>query len=179
MRRSPRTFMLGPTMNTTCPKCGWSNTRFSVPTGFDRFLRLFWLSPIRCRQCRHRFYRFSLRGFQTLAEPESPQVQHTESLWSVETGVSSRTPGVVDPGRVFATATVEPRTQLHGGFRRVNSYRTERYPHLAIPEMMLACRSARVRQTPSSRPRLAAAWGGPRSISRSTHSPRGDTSNSR
>src|SRR6476620_857813 len=62
-------------MNTTCPKCGWSNTRLAVPTGVDRILRIFLLSPVRCRQCRLRFYRFSLRGFEQPAAPPMPAAE--------------------------------------------------------------------------------------------------------
>ena len=42
----------------SCPKCGWSSVRVSEPTGvLDRAARLFFLSPLRCRKCRLRYYR--------------------------------------------------------------------------------------------------------------------------
>jgi hypothetical protein len=42
----------------TCPRCGWSNTRRSQLDGaVDRTLAVFLLIPIRCRNCRNRFYR--------------------------------------------------------------------------------------------------------------------------
>jgi len=42
----------------TCPRCGWSNTRRSQLDGaVDRALSVFLLIPIRCRNCRNRFYR--------------------------------------------------------------------------------------------------------------------------
>jgi ribosomal protein S27E len=48
-------------MDLTCPRCGWSKTRFSMPSGFiDGILRIILLAPIRCRKCRNRFYRFSV-----------------------------------------------------------------------------------------------------------------------
>jgi len=47
-------------MAFTCPHCGWSNTRRSMrATLTDRFLRLFFLSPFRCRVCLKRFYSFT------------------------------------------------------------------------------------------------------------------------
>lgn len=53
-------------MQTTCPRCGWSNTRLSVPDGvLDGLARAILLAPIRCRSCRHRFYRFTTRTFET------------------------------------------------------------------------------------------------------------------
>lgn len=40
-----------------CPHCGWSNIRRSMQsTVWDRVARLFFLVPVRCRSCRHRFY---------------------------------------------------------------------------------------------------------------------------
>jgi hypothetical protein len=43
----------------TCPRCGWSNTRRSQLDGAaDRMMALFLMVPIRCRNCRHRFFRF-------------------------------------------------------------------------------------------------------------------------
>jgi hypothetical protein len=47
----------------TCPRCGWSNTRPSLPSGvIDVVCRLLLLAPIRCRSCRIRFHRFALPG---------------------------------------------------------------------------------------------------------------------
>jgi hypothetical protein len=41
-----------------CPKCGWNDVRLSRREGLVDFLaRLAWLSPLRCRKCRLRFYR--------------------------------------------------------------------------------------------------------------------------
>ena len=41
-----------------CPKCGWSDVRSSDQAGFlDRAAALLFLSPLRCRKCRLRFYR--------------------------------------------------------------------------------------------------------------------------
>ena len=58
-----------------CPKCGWSNIRPSLRHGIiDGLLSIARLAPFRCRNCRHRFYRFSRRknGF-TPVESTSPQ----------------------------------------------------------------------------------------------------------
>ena len=42
----------------SCPKCGWSSVRVSDRTGvLDRAARLLFLSPLRCRKCRLRYYR--------------------------------------------------------------------------------------------------------------------------
>jgi hypothetical protein len=47
-------------MKATCPKCGWTNTRRSSRTKLaDRVLKLFFLSPYRCRTCLNRFYSFN------------------------------------------------------------------------------------------------------------------------
>lgn len=41
-----------------CPKCGWSNIRLSERSGFlDGVAALLFLAPLRCRNCRRRFYR--------------------------------------------------------------------------------------------------------------------------
>jgi hypothetical protein len=41
-----------------CPKCGWSNIRLSERSGFlDGIAALLLLSPLRCRNCRLRYYR--------------------------------------------------------------------------------------------------------------------------
>ena len=43
----------------TCPRCGWNNTRRSQLDGVvDRALYALLLVPIRCRNCRNRFFRF-------------------------------------------------------------------------------------------------------------------------
>jgi CheY-like chemotaxis protein len=42
----------------TCPKCGWNSVRISDRTGIvDRAARLLFLTPLRCRKCRLRYYR--------------------------------------------------------------------------------------------------------------------------
>jgi len=42
-----------------CPKCTSTNVRRSARSGmWEEFLRLFFISPFRCRACRHKFYRF-------------------------------------------------------------------------------------------------------------------------
>jgi CheY-like chemotaxis protein len=42
----------------SCPNCGWSNVRSSERAGFwDGAAKLLFLSPLRCRNCRLRFYR--------------------------------------------------------------------------------------------------------------------------
>src|SRR5690242_13029647 len=57
-----------------CPRCGWSNIRPSPRRGLiDGFMALFFLAPFRCRNCRHRFYRFSTRvGNEVTLEPTVP-----------------------------------------------------------------------------------------------------------
>jgi len=46
-----------------CSRCGWSNVRPSPRRGAVEFvLAWFWLAPFRCRNCRHRFFRFSGRN---------------------------------------------------------------------------------------------------------------------
>jgi len=41
-----------------CSRCGWANTRPSERRGLvDGFFSIFWLMPVRCRNCRNRFYR--------------------------------------------------------------------------------------------------------------------------
>jgi CheY-like chemotaxis protein len=41
-----------------CPRCGWSNIRSSERSGFlDGVAALLFLAPLRCRNCRLRFYR--------------------------------------------------------------------------------------------------------------------------
>ncbi len=50
--------MVGEVKHPACPKCGWSDVRLSRCEGLVDFLaRLAWLSPLRCRKCRLRFYR--------------------------------------------------------------------------------------------------------------------------
>jgi len=50
-------------MPLTCPKCGWSKTRKSVKSGFlDHAMRVFFLTPFRCRTCRLRFFRLQLNS---------------------------------------------------------------------------------------------------------------------
>jgi hypothetical protein len=45
--------------NHACPRCGWSNTRRSQLAGsMDRVFAVCLLVPVRCRSCRHRFFRF-------------------------------------------------------------------------------------------------------------------------
>ncbi len=45
--------------NVYCPKCTSKNVRRSARSGmWEEFLRLFFISPFRCRACRHKFYRF-------------------------------------------------------------------------------------------------------------------------
>jgi hypothetical protein len=42
----------------SCPKCGWSSVRVSDRAGvLDRAAWLIFLSPLRCRKCRLRYYR--------------------------------------------------------------------------------------------------------------------------
>lgn len=42
-----------------CPKCTSTRIRKATRAGmFEEFLRLFFISPFRCRACRHKFYRF-------------------------------------------------------------------------------------------------------------------------
>jgi hypothetical protein len=55
-------------MVLTCPRCGWSNVRHSQMSGLlDHVMRLFLLSPYRCRCCRRRFYRYA--GIQRIEKP--------------------------------------------------------------------------------------------------------------
>ena len=45
--------------NAYCPKCTSSNVRRASRSGmWEEFLRLFFISPFRCRACWHKFYRF-------------------------------------------------------------------------------------------------------------------------
>src|SRR5260370_15646035 len=59
----------------TCPRCGLKNIRHSPRRGLiDGVLAVFFLAPFRCRNCRHRFFRFSKRigNDFTLAHSEFP-----------------------------------------------------------------------------------------------------------
>lgn len=41
-----------------CPRCGTQDVRKSLTKSLlDRITGMFALVPVRCRQCRHRFYR--------------------------------------------------------------------------------------------------------------------------
>lgn len=52
----------------TCSRCGWSNVRPSPRRGFAEYLlAMFWIAPFRCRNCRHRFFRFSSRTVSPLS----------------------------------------------------------------------------------------------------------------
>ncbi len=55
-------------MPRSCPKCGWSNVRHSLPDGpVDTLLGLMLLVPYRCRDCRHRFFQFRNTGSKIFA----------------------------------------------------------------------------------------------------------------
>jgi hypothetical protein len=42
-----------------CPNCASTDVRRASRSGFyQAFLRLFFITPFRCRSCRHKFYRF-------------------------------------------------------------------------------------------------------------------------
>jgi CheY-like chemotaxis protein len=59
----------------SCPKCGWSNVRLSERSGFlDGLAALVFLSPLRCRSCRRRFYRlrFTARRALSVATADHP-----------------------------------------------------------------------------------------------------------
>lgn len=58
----------------TCSRCGWSNVRPSPRRGFtEHLLAGLFLAPFRCRNCRHRFFRFSTHGIRQLgAVPATP-----------------------------------------------------------------------------------------------------------
>jgi|SRR5579863_1983092 CheY-like chemotaxis protein len=58
-----------------CPKCGWSNIRRSERAGFwDGAAFLLFLAPLRCRNCRLRFYRlwFLAKRAQPLVPEHRP-----------------------------------------------------------------------------------------------------------
>jgi CheY-like chemotaxis protein len=57
-----------------CPHCGWSNVRPSSRRGLlDSVLAIMFLTPFRCRNCRHRFFRFSVPGeTKAVAGPPAP-----------------------------------------------------------------------------------------------------------
>jgi CheY-like chemotaxis protein len=58
-----------------CPKCGWSNIRRSERAGFwDGTAFLLFLAPLRCRNCRLRFYRpwFLAKRAQPLVPEHRP-----------------------------------------------------------------------------------------------------------
>ena len=41
-----------------CPNCGWNNVRLAEQVGFvDLVAKIFFFTPLRCRNCRLRFYR--------------------------------------------------------------------------------------------------------------------------
>jgi ActR/RegA family two-component response regulator len=73
----------------TCARCGWKNIRPSPRRGLiDRVLEVFFLAPFRCRNCRHRFFRFSKRirndfklaHFEPASSPpEQPPVEEVPS----------------------------------------------------------------------------------------------------
>jgi CheY-like chemotaxis protein len=57
----------------SCPKCGWSSVRVSDRVGVvDRAAALLFLSPLRCRKCRLRYYRpwfVARRAFPVVEKP--------------------------------------------------------------------------------------------------------------
>ena len=80
----------------TCPRCGLKNIRHSPRRGFiDGILAVLFLAPFRCRNCRHRFFRFSKRigndftlthsdpapstPIRPRVEPEASHVEETRS----------------------------------------------------------------------------------------------------
>lgn len=60
----------------SCPKCGWSSVRLSDRAGFvDRAAALIFLSPLRCRKCRLRYYRpwfIANRALPVFDKPDTP-----------------------------------------------------------------------------------------------------------
>ncbi len=78
---------MAPANLMTCPRCGWKNVRHSPRRGFiDGILAVLFLAPFRCRNCRHRFFRFSKRigNDFTLTHsdeaPSTPTRPHVESV---------------------------------------------------------------------------------------------------
>jgi CheY-like chemotaxis protein len=90
-----------------CPNCGWNNVRSSQRAGFwDGAAMLLLLSPLRCRNCRLRFYRpwFLARRALPLGVDKSVDK-------SVARNVDKRTPppaAVVNPAPVVVPSSAVP-----------------------------------------------------------------------
>src|SRR5260370_19484205 len=68
-----------------CPKCGWSNIRPSAQHGYlCAVLAVLWLAPLRCRNCRQRFYRFSRRKWNTFPPVEATIARPKRALSILE-----------------------------------------------------------------------------------------------
>jgi CheY-like chemotaxis protein len=70
----------------SCPNCGWSSIRRSSSEGLlDWLAALLFLSPLRCRKCRLRFYRLRLiakRARSAAGAPASTSVTQTVAVAS-------------------------------------------------------------------------------------------------
>jgi CheY-like chemotaxis protein len=90
----------------TCARCGWSNVRPSPRQGLiDGLLAIFFLAPFRCRNCRHRFFRFSTRLPGIPAKPPVHVVRPVMAQLPALTILS--TPAVVDEEATQSAVMVE------------------------------------------------------------------------
>ena len=91
----------------SCPKCGWSNVRRSGRAGFkDWAAALVFLSPLRCRKCRLRYYRPWF-----VADRALPIFDKSE-LVPVKAGVVESNPVPVGPPRILLLDDDPPLRRL-------------------------------------------------------------------